>query len=316
MLALSLLSGCSKSGGEAPGSAAADVAARVNGVVIPGAMVTEAIDLFLAQQRGRSPEPTEAERSGMRTDVLEALINQELMLQEAEQDGITAESAEIDRQMGELVSQHGSPEAMREQLAEVGMTQDGVKQLLERNMIIEKFLRQRVDELLNVTDSDVETYYNEHSEEMQQPEMVRASHILINYREGTDSPADGEAARARANDLLERARKGEEFAILAQQNSQDGSAARGGDLGLFPRGRMVSPFDEAAFSLGVGELSGLVATPFGFHIIKVAERRPAKTLVLGEVSTALKQHLESQERERLSRELIAELASEARIERF
>src|SRR4029077_12192443 len=92
-------------------------------------------------------------------------------------------------------------------------------------------------------------------------------------------------ARADAEAVLKQVKGGGDFAALAKQYSQDpGSAANGGDLNFFPKGQMVPAFETAAFALKPGETSGLVETPFGFHIIKLAERRPARTVPLQEVS--------------------------------
>jgi parvulin-like peptidyl-prolyl isomerase len=140
-----------------------------------------------------------------------------------------------------------------------------------------------------VNDSDVEKYYNEHPEEF---EEVRARHILISTRPPEEPPAmapakdkdkkDADAkpkalskdeARKKAQSILDRLRKGEDFGKLAEENSDDpGSKVKGGDLGFFAKGAMVGPFDDAAFSMKPGDMSDLVETQFGFHIIKVEER--------------------------------------------
>lgn len=142
-------------------------------------------------------------------------------------------------------------------------------------------LQKNMDKL--VTDADVEAYYNEHKDEF---EEVRARHILISTKEaggGEDEedakdkkPLTKDEARKKAQSLLDRIRKGEDFAKLASENSDDpGSKTKGGDLDFFAKGIMVKPFDDTAFTLKPGEVSDLVETEFGFHIIKVEERRTA-----------------------------------------
>ena len=139
-----------------------------------------------------------------------------------------------------------------------------------------------------VNDSDVEKYYNEHPEEF---EEVRARHILVSTRPPEEPPApagkdkdkkDADAkpkaltkdeARKKAQSILDRLRKGEDFAKLAEENSDDPqSKVKGGDLGFFAKGTMVGPFNDAVFAMKAGELSGLVESEFGFHIIRVEER--------------------------------------------
>lgn len=141
-------------------------------------------------------------------------------------------------------------------------------------------LQKNMDKL--VTDADVEKYYNEHKDEF---EEVRASHILISTDAGgggdendekDKKPLSKEEARKKAESILERVRKGEDFAKLATENSDDpGSKTKGGDLDFFAKGAMVKPFDDVAFALKPGEVSDIVETEFGYHIIKVAERKAA-----------------------------------------
>jgi peptidyl-prolyl cis-trans isomerase D len=122
------------------------------------------------------------------------------------------------------------------------------------------------------TDKELEEYFEQHKEAYRLRETVTAQHIL--FKTEGKTPADIEAIRTKALSVLERARKGtEDFGALAKMYSEDNSASRGGDLGEFPRGQMVPEFEKAAFSLGVGAVSDLVQTQFGFHIIKVNKKQ-------------------------------------------
>src|SRR6266704_2821042 len=128
---------------------------------------------------------------------------------------------------------------------------------------------------VEVKDDDVAEYYALHREDkFTEPEQVRARHILMKV--AADAGADAKAAaRKKAEELLAKVKAGADFAALAKESSQDpGSGAKGGDLGLFPRGRMTPTFEEAAFALQAGGVSDVVETPFGFHVIKVEEHRP------------------------------------------
>ena len=124
------------------------------------------------------------------------------------------------------------------------------------------------------SDEDIQVYYDSHKEEYRKPEEVRARHIL--FKIPADATDEQKAdIRKRADEALERAKKGEDFAALAREYSQDPTAAEGGDLGFFARGVMSAPFDEAAFQLAPGAISGLVETPAGLEIIKVEEKHAA-----------------------------------------
>lgn len=146
---------------------------------------------------------------------------------------------------------------------------------------------------VEVAAAEVQDYYDSHREQYEKPEEVRARHILIKF--APDAKEDEKAkARQRVEELLAKVKAGEDFAALATQSSQDeGSAAKGGDLGFFKRGQMVAPFEQAAFALEPGGVSDVVESPFGFHIIKVEEKHAAATQALEQVReqivTTLKQ---------------------------
>ena len=155
-----------------------------------------------------------------------------------------------------------------------------------------------VDSLLSqvtVSDEEIKQYYEEHQAEFGTQEQRHAAHILITVAKQA-SDADKQAAKAKAEQVLQQLKQSPaKFAALAKQYSQDpGSAANGGDLGLFGRGAMVKPFEESVFSLKVGEVSDLVQTDFGYHIIKLLAVKPAKIQALSEVKNLIVQRLKSQ----------------------
>ncbi len=144
---------------------------------------------------------------------------------------------------------------------------------------------------VSLTDEDVLKNYEKNRAEYDIPEKRRARHILIK----TDNVTPGQKAEKRKiiEDLLAKVKKGEDFAALAKEYSEDNSAKKGGDLGLFSRGRMVKPFEEAAFALEVGGVSDVVETSFGFHIIKVEEIQPAHLKELAEVRDDIEKGLKN-----------------------
>lgn len=141
-----------------------------------------------------------------------------------------------------------------------------------------------------VTPREVETYYNQNIQQYQTPEQVRASHILLNT-EGKDAAA----VRTQAEALLAKVKAGADFAALAKEHSEDeASKVMGGDLDYFGRGRMVPEFESAAFALEPGQVSDIVQTQYGFHIIKVVDRRPGSTRSLDEVRPQITEQLQFQ----------------------
>lgn len=140
---------------------------------------------------------------------------------------------------------------------------------------VQQHVMQRVLENTTVSPEEIKRYYDEHRSEFEQ---VKARHILFSLRQqaGQTTPPDKEKVRQKALQVLQRLRAGEDFATLAKEYSEDpGTKENGGDLGLFSRGRMVKEFEEAAFSLAPGQVSDLVETTYGYHIIKVEEKRTA-----------------------------------------
>jgi peptidyl-prolyl cis-trans isomerase D len=172
--------------------------------------------------------------------------------------------------------------------------------------------RELLRPMVSVSDRDLELYYQDHREDFLQEEEACASHILVRVEtpEGGEGHPEDEARRL-AEGLLGRLESGTDFAALARASSEDpGSASNGGDLGCFPAGRMVPAFDDAVFALEPGETSGLVRTPFGFHVIRLASRREERVLPFAEVKERVRQ-LATEDKLRELAETKAQALSEA-----
>jgi peptidyl-prolyl cis-trans isomerase C len=184
---------------------------------------------------------------------------------------------------------------------------------LVSSMKIKRLLKQEVHDKVSVTPAEVRAYYDDNPDEFRVSEEVCARHILIKV------PADAtevqrREARGAINEAAERIQKGETFKDVAKDVSQDGSASDGGNLGYFGRGVMVPEFEEVAFSLEDGQVSGVVETEFGYHLIKVEEKRPGSTISFDEIKAGIEQMLKKRKAEARGREYIANLKAEAEIE--
>jgi len=169
-----------------------------------------------------------------------------------------------------------------------------------------------------VPDEDVKKFYMDNPAKFEQPEMVRASHILLSTRDAASraelSDDEKKAKRKQIDDLLKRARDGEDFAKLAREFSEDpGSKDKGGEY-TFPRGQMVPEFEAAAFSLKTNQVSDVVTTPFGYHIIKLSEKIPARKMELAKVTEDIKQFLKSQQIQKQMPAFLEKLKQEAGVE--
>jgi peptidyl-prolyl cis-trans isomerase D len=150
--------------------------------------------------------------------------------------------------------------------------------------------REQARQSVAVPPNDIQRYYNDNIQQYQRPERVRASHILLNT-----GGKDEAAVRKQAEELLAKIKAGADFAALAKQYSEDpGSKEKGGDLDFFPRGQMVPEFETAAFALAPGQVSDLVKTQYGFHIIKVVDKEPGSTETLEQVRPQIQQMLAAQ----------------------
>ena len=162
-------------------------------------------------------------------------------------------------------------------------------------------LQSSIIDSVEVSDAEIEEYYNNNKARFTVEEQVQASHILVEDE-------------ATAKEILDKLNSGSDYAELAKEYSIDGSASQGGNLGFFPRGRMVKPFEEAAFALEVGEISGIVKTDFGYHIIMVTDRQEAGTISLEESRDNIRDTLLHQKQMETLRNYLIELRENAVVE--
>jgi peptidyl-prolyl cis-trans isomerase C len=181
-------------------------------------------------------------------------------------------------------------------------------------MAVAKMISDEVESKVTVKPEQVTDFYAKNPDQFKEPERVRASHILIAFPENADA-ADKAQARQKAEQVLKDVKAGKDFTALAKEHSQDpGSAVNGGDLGFFQQGQMVGPFNDAAFSLPPGSTSDLVETNFGYHIIRVAEKQPGRTVPLDEVRPQVEQYLQNVNRDEQTDAFVASLKSKGKVE--
>ena len=163
------------------------------------------------------------------------------------------------------------------------------------------------------TDAQVREFYDKNPDKFKQDESIRASHILFRVAENADA-ATKKKTLEQAQSVLKQARGGADFAELAKKYSADGSAQQGGDLNFFTHGAMVPAFDQAAFALKPGQISDIVTTQFGYHIIKVTDRKPAATVPFEQVSERIKEYLVQDQNRQHAEAFINSLKQKAKIE--
>ncbi|MFS0639052.1 peptidylprolyl isomerase [Mesobacillus foraminis] len=222
-----------------------EVVASVNGVSIS----KEELYSTLVKQYGASS--------------LSALIENKIIEQEADKKDIAITDKEITEELQTYIDSYGGEEAFQSALEQSGLTENDVKSDVENYLKIEKLLKPEV----KVTEEEMKTYFDENKESFNEQEQVEASHILVDDKKT-------------AEEVAQKLADGQDFAELAKEYSTDASNAEsGGELGYFSKGEMAAEFEEAAFSMAKGEISDLVKTEYGYHIIKVTDKKAAKEAV-------------------------------------
>lgn len=218
------------------------------------------------------------------------IVEQKLLAQEAGRFGVKPDDQRIAQMMDITARQAGGRDQLEATLARGGSNSAQLEQMFREMELGRAFIAQQVQPTIEVSDQEIATFYNEHPGDFVREEQVRARHILARAAADADDQTRA-LARSKAEQARQRAVAGEDFAALATELSDDGSATSGGDLGFFEKGRMVPAFADAAFALQPGEISPVVETQFGYHVIKVEERRPAGTVPLEEATAPIRRVL-------------------------
>jgi peptidyl-prolyl cis-trans isomerase C len=286
-----------------------DVLARVNGEAVTKADFDR---LVRNMELGNGPVPAER-RDEILRGALDQLVTYTVLQQEAKARHITITDGEVESRMAAMQRQFPDEKAFQKALADRNMTLERLRADARVDMVINKLLDEEMSKQPAPTDAQVREFYDKRPEKFKEPETVRASHVLVKVDEQADA-ATRQKARAKIEGVLKQARSGADFAKLAREHSDDGSAQQGGDLSYFARGQMVRPFEEAAFALKPGEVSDVVTTQFGYHVIKVTDRKPGAPVPFERVSDRIKQHLTEQGKQEHAKAFIDGLKNKSKIE--
>lgn len=291
-------------------------AASVNGVNITEEDINR--QMFALEQHWLSTQGS-AIRPDMipvlRKKILEELIDQELLYQESRKQGLEVEEKTVSDEMDELKKRFPNEEAFNDEMRQMNFSEETLKVQMKKNLSVKQLVEKEILAKVRVSDEDAKSFYDSHPEHFQQKEKVRASHILIKSEADTD-PVSKDERRKKLEAVKKRIENGEDFAALAREFSQCPSAEKGGDLGFFERGNMVKPFEDAAFSLKPGEVSDIVVTPFGFHLIKVTERTEARTVSFDESQDRINQHLRQMTFSEQKNAYVGDLKKKSKVETY
>jgi len=288
-----------------------DVLARVNGEKIERWEFDNAVKRVEARAGG--PVPPD-KRDEVLRGVLDQLVAYHLLAQESRARKLAVADADVDARLAEIRKGFPTEEAFKQGIAAQGLTLEQLKSQAKTSLEVAKVIETEVNAKVAVQDPEVKGFYDQNLEKFKQGDTVHAAHILIGLPQGA-TPEQKADAKTKAATVLKTVKAGGDFATLAQANSSDtGSAQNGGDLGFFPKGQMTPAFEEAAFKLKPGTVSALVETPFGFHIIKVIERRPPRTAPFDEVSGQIKEFLTQGQRGQKLEQFVEQVKAKGKIE--
>lgn len=313
MLAL-FASGCSLSAARpaAPtASLEAQPVARINGSPITRAELERAKKVVLANKPGLMVPPLLQKEFEVQT--LNQLISSELLYQASRQLDLQDLEQQAKAKVGEIEHRFTQQGDLERELNRIGVDRAGLLESTRRDLAVAYLVDKKIAPRVEVDDAEIEAFYRQNPDKFRQPEQVRASHILI----GLDAKADPElrkAARAKAEQLRRELAQGADFAELARANSSCPSGNQGGDLGWFGRGRMVPQFEMAAFALAPGALSDVVETPYGYHIIKVLERKQAEDIPLAAAREKIRYYLKAQKITAAVEAFVGEARKSAKVE--
>ena len=312
--------------GAAPASAAAqaaaippvpaqlpEVVARVNGDAIGKAEFEKAVKAIEGQNRAHVPAD---QRDRIYRGLLDQIISFRLLIQESKARKVAVAEPDVDARIAQIRGQFPTQEAFIQALTQQGVTVDQLRADARSELQVTKMLQLETDGELVVKPEQVDASYKDNPDQFQRGERVRASHILIGFPQNADAAAK-QAAKVMAEGVLGGIKAGKDFATLAKANSQDpGSAQNGGDLNFFERGQMVPSFDQAVFAMQrPGQISELVETQFGYHIIKLTEKQPGGPVALDDALRGqIKLHLENEARQAATQVFITALKAKGKVE--
>jgi peptidyl-prolyl cis-trans isomerase C len=300
---------------ETPAADPQGKAAVVNGTAITWQEVDKELESARNRLAAQGRMVSDDQLPELREKILDGMIARELLFQESGKQGISITPETVTEQLGQIKTQFPDEAAYQARLKEMGVAEADISDQILRGLTIEELVDVQVGQKIVVAEAESRRYYDENPNFFQQPEQVHARHILIKVPPGADEAAKAEA-RKKIEAVEKQVKAGEDFEALAVAHSQGPSAPKGGDLGFFGRGQMVASFEEAAFALEPGKVSGVVETEYGYHLIQSVEKKPAETVSYENAKDQIEEFLKQEKLQDEVARYVEELKKAATIERF
>lgn len=282
--------------------------ARVNGTAIDALELRRAKKVLLRGQKIPAEQQALLDKQAM-----DQLVSAELLYQAAVKQDAKVLDKDIDAKIAQDRTRFKDEQEFKKAINDLDMDEKDLREYIRRGLLISRYVEADFVSKIKVSDADIQNFYDKNPDKFKRDEAVKASHILI----GVDSGATAEEkskAREKAEKLQKEAAGGADFAALAKSNSTCPSSRQGGDLGFFGKGQMVAPFEKAAFALKPGQISDVVETQFGFHVIKLTDKKAASVTELKEVKAKIEDYLKNQKVSEAVQKYLTETRKTAKIE--
>lgn len=287
----------------------------INGTVIKEKVVAAETAKQLAIQARQMPPGMELNdwiRNQIRIGVVDMLVDKALIEQKLTAQKITITDEQVVAEIEKIAKQQNlAVEDIPAEIAKIGITMDDLKGQIKMKVQMDTLIEKEMKDS-DVKDEEVKAFYDDNPQYFERPERVRAAHVLVLTVDKNDE--EKAAAKTKIEDVLKKAKAGGDFAALAKEYSEDpGSKDKGGEY-TFARGEMVPPFEEAAFTLKDGEISGIVETDYGYHVLKKLEHLKADKVPFDEVKDKINEFLTQQKRSAFWEDYSKKMHDEAKIE--
>ena len=299
------------------------IVARVNNQIITQAEYLRSKESL--KQEAQQQDPANASKiiEERDKDVLRDLIDQQLLLEKGKELGITADT-EVVKRLDEMRKEMhmDSMEDLEKAATSQGISYEDFKQNLKNQIITQQVISKEVGSRMNVSKEELQQFYDEHKSQMERPEQIRLSELLVSTEKKDDKKDKGipfdetqqiAAAQAKADDLLAQIRKGAAFDEIAKKNSDGPTAAQGGDLGYFKRATLAKELEDKTFAMKPGEVSDVIRTKQGFVILKVTEHQQAGVPPLNEIEPRVQEAIYMQKLQPALRAYLLKLREDAYV---
>ena len=249
-----------------------------------------------------------------RESILKQLVDKELLRQKISEAGVKVDDAALATELADYKKMFRTEENFQRYLKSSSITLDQIQANISHNLAVQQLLEKQGD--LAVTDAEVKEYYEKNQSRYEIKEQIRASHILFKVSKKDDKGADAKAKKKADAAYKDAAKAGADFAALAKKHSEGPTASRGGDLSYFNRGRMVPEFEKVAFTMKVGDVSKPVKTQFGWHVIKVTDKKEGRKRPFDEVKESISKLLKNKRSRKAKAALLKDLKGKAKVESF